>query len=57
MQFPHEGGFGGFSRFHFAAWELPKTCHGFALRALGEKDATIGIDQCYGGDEKRLHER
>ena len=39
-----------------AARELPEAGKLLALRALGDEDAVVGIDQGAGDDEEQLHE-
>ena len=57
LQFADQGDFGRFALFYFAARKFPEPRERFSLGALGEEDPPVCVDESYGRDEQRFHER
>ena len=50
-EFADQRGLGGLAGIEFAAGEFPQAGHRLALRALGQQDAAVGVDQHHRRDE------
>jgi len=51
VQFAHQRLLGRLTGIYLAAGKLPEASHRLAFGALGDQDATVGIDQSDGSDQ------
>ena len=57
FQFAYKRHFGRFTWLNLTAGKFPQPSHGFALRALRNQHAPIGINQRNRRNQNRFHER